>query len=200
MSDAVTTDEVRETVGFFGAEQAQITEDIPPEIWSRIDEFLEANPGGQERLIPLLHMAQEIVGYLPFAVQEYVADKLGLSPVQVYGIISFYHFFTTTPRARHQIKVCMGTACFVRNSQRLLDALKDACQTDLGGISEDHLFNLDQVRCIGACGLAPAIMSDDEVRGNLTPTKVRSLVRKLRKEAQKVKRELEESKATEEGP
>jgi NADH:ubiquinone oxidoreductase subunit E len=186
MSDGVLTDSPEttgeESSGFYGSEQVTPTDEIDPQVWEMIDEYLAQNPGARERVIPLLHKVQEHVGYLPFAVQEYVADKLGLSPVQVYGIISFYHFFTTTPRARNQIKVCMGTACFVRNSQRLLDALKEACQTDVGGISEDRLFNLDQVRCIGACGLAPAITTNDEVRGNFTPTKVRSLIRKLRKE------------------
>jgi NADH:ubiquinone oxidoreductase subunit E len=187
MNDTVFTDsqeeKAEEPSGFYGTEQLSPTDEIDPKTWGMIDEYLAEHPGGRERVIPLLHMVQQHLGYLPTAVQEYAADKLGLSPVQVYGIISFYHFFTTTPRARNQIKVCMGTACFVRNSQRLLDALKDACETDIGGISEDRLFNLDQVRCIGACGLAPAITTNDEVRGNFTPTKVRSLIRKLRKEA-----------------
>lgn len=187
MNDTVFTDSPEEKTdepsGFYGAEQVPPRDEIDPKTWEMIDEYLAQHPGGRERVIPLLHKVQKYVGHLPSAVQEYVADKLGLSPVQVYGIISFYHFFTTTPRARNQIKICMGTACFVRNSQRLLDALKDACETDIGGISEDRLFNLDQVRCIGACGLAPAITTNDEVRGNFTPTKVRSLIRRLRKAA-----------------
>ena len=85
-----------------------------------IDDYLKHNPGGQEQLIPLLHRVQESLGYVPFAVQEVVADRLGLSPIQVYGVVSFYHFFTTTPRGKYQLKVCMGTACFVRHAERLL--------------------------------------------------------------------------------
>jgi NADH:ubiquinone oxidoreductase subunit E len=187
MSDAVVeraasgTEE--ELPGFFGAEELPRTDELDPETFTLVDEFLENHPGGQERLIPLLHRAQARLGYLPFPVQEYVAEKLDLSPVQVFGVISFYHFFTTTPRARNQIKVCMGTACFVRNAQQVLDGLKESCQAEIGGISEDGLFNLDQVRCIGACGLAPAITVNDNVHGNLTPQKARKLARKLRREA-----------------
>ncbi len=188
MSQVVETpaaDSPVEPEGFYGAEEAGPAAEIPSEIWGEIDEFVDRNPGGQERLIPLLHMVQARLGYLPFPVQEVIADRLGMSPVQVYGVVSFYHFFTTTPRARHQVKVCLGTACFVRNAQQLLTALKEVCQTDIGGISDDGLFNLEQVRCIGACGLAPAITIDDEVHGNLTAPKSRRLVERLRRAAEK---------------
>jgi NADH-quinone oxidoreductase subunit E/NADP-reducing hydrogenase subunit HndA len=185
MSDAFTTNGASEPSGFFGAEQAQITEDLDPAIWSEIDDFLANNPGGQERLIPLLHMVQESVGYLPFATQEYIADKLGLSPAQVYGVVSFYNFFTTTPRGRYQFKVCMGTACYVRQAQRLVDALRVDLNVELGGLSEDGLFNLDQARCLGACGLAPAVMVNNRVHGELTRLKMQRLVRSLRSQSDK---------------
>ncbi len=182
MSDART---VRgpESEGFFGAQELPPTDIDFGDIWQQIDEYVAAHPGGHERLIPLLHRVQEQLGYLPFPVQEYVARTLGLSPIQVYGVVSFYHFFTTTPRGRFQLKVCMGTACFVRQSQQLLDTLGDVLGVEVGGISDDRLFNLDQVRCIGACGLAPAVMVGNEVHGNLTPTRVKNLVKKLRKQA-----------------
>ena len=179
--------------GFFGAEESGTSTKIDPEIWGAIDEYLESNPGGRERLIPLLHFVQSKLGYLPFEVQEYVADGLGMSPVQVYGVVSFYHLFTTTPRARYQVKVCLGTACFVRQSQRVLDALRDACKVEVGGISEDGLFNLDQVRCIGACGLAPAIMVNDDVYGNLTALRARRLIKKFRREAKLAEKQEAES-------
>lgn len=178
-----TTGIDEELPGFFGAEEPPPTDRIDQEVFQLIDEFLQHDPGGQERLIPLLHLAQARLGYLPVAVQEYVAEKLGLSPIQVYGVISFYHFFTTTPRARYQVKVCMGTACFVRNAQHLLTGLKETCRAELGGISEDGLFNLDQVRCIGACGLAPAIMVNKDVHGHMTATKARNLATRLKKSA-----------------
>jgi len=185
MSDAVTIDETGEPVGFFGAEQAQVTEELSPETWTRIDEFLEANPGGQERLIPLLHMAQQSVGYLPVPIQEYVADKLGLSPIQVYGVVSFYHFFTTTPRGKHELKVCMGTACFVRHAQRLIETVEQTLDIEIGGVTEDRLFSLEQVRCLGACGLAPAMMHNDETLGNLTAKDLRKKVLRLKSKARR---------------
>ena len=184
MSDTFTTKGANEPSGFFGAEQAQITEDLDPGIWKEIDEFLARNPGGHERLIPLLHRIQETVGYLPFAVQEYVADKLGLSPIQVYSVISFYHFFTTIPRGKHELKVCMGTACFVRHSQRLLKTLEQELGVSIGEVTEDQLFSLEQVRCLGCCGLAPAMMVDKDTQGKLTQKAVAKLVHDLQGRAQ----------------
>lgn len=174
-----------ESQGFYGSLRPppSAEEDRQARAW--VDEYLDQRPGGAERLIPLLHWVQGKLGYLPFEIQEYVAERLGISPIQVYGVVSFYHFFTTTPRGRYQLKVCLGTACFVKQSQQLLDTLSEELGTEVGGISSDGLFNLEQVRCIGACGLAPAAMVGDHVSGNLTPAKVRNLVRRLRREAEK---------------
>lgn len=152
---------------------------VADEVRDLVDGWLAEHPGGGERLIPLLHRVQQELGHLPFPVQEYVAESLDLSPVQVYGVVSFYHFFTTVPRGRYQLKVCTGTACFVRRSQRLLDALHDTLHLEVGGLTEDRLFSLEEVRCLGACGLAPAMMVNSEVHGNLTPERLRNLVRGL---------------------
>ncbi len=169
--------------GFYGTEElSELPQDIAA-AQALVDEYLDGRAGGQERLIPLLHRVQGEIGYLPAPVQEYVAKKLGMSPIQVYGVVSFYHFFTTIPRGRFQLKVCMGTACFVRQAPALIETLEQELGTELGGISPDGLFNLDQVRCIGACGLAPAVMVGDEVHGTLNQARVRNLVRKLRKAA-----------------
>jgi NADH:ubiquinone oxidoreductase subunit E len=167
--------------GFYGSEEAGRT--VGDETWAFIDRYLEQHRGGRERLIPLLHRIQEKLGHLPFEVQEYVAERIGLAPVQVYGVVSFYHGFTTTPRARHQVKVCMGTACFASRSQQVLDALVEECGAPPGGISRDGLFNLDAVRCIGACALAPAMVVGSAVHGNATPLKARRIVDELRARA-----------------
>ncbi|MCG6964556.1 MAG: NAD(P)H-dependent oxidoreductase subunit E [Acidobacteria bacterium] len=174
-----------ELPGFFGTHEPLPADEIRPEVWDLIDQWVAAHPGGRERLIPLLHRVQEEIGYLPFPVQEYVAQQLALSPIEVYGVVSFYHFFTTNPRGRYQLKVCMGTACFVRQGQRVLEAIESLLAIGIGDVTEDRLFSLEQVRCIGACGLAPAMMVNDEVHGHLTATEVRKLVRKLRARARR---------------
>lgn len=170
---------------FYGAQGPLAEDPVDPVAYQIVDEYVAEHPGGQEQLIPLLHRVQEKIGYLPFPIQEYVAGKLGMSPVEVYSVVSFYHFFTTTPRGRYQLKVCMGTACFVNNAQTICDVLGDLVGLEVGGVTEDRLFSLEQVRCIGACGLAPAMMVNDEVLGHLTPQDIRKLVRRLKKEARK---------------
>jgi len=174
-----------ELPGFFGAHEPLPNDEIDPTVWEFIDSWVDEHSGGRERLIPLLHGVQGRLGYLPFPVQEHVADRLGLSPAEVYGVVSFYHFFTTTPRGRYQLKICMGTACFVRHAPTLVETLGGLLGLEIGEVTEDKLFSLEQVRCIGACGLAPAMMVNDEVHGNLTPTEVRKLVRKLRTKARR---------------
>jgi NADH:ubiquinone oxidoreductase subunit E len=182
-----------ELPGFFGAEQLSSKDQIAPEVWALIDDYLAQNPGGRDRLIPLLHRVQGSLGYLPFGVQEYIADKLGLSPIQVYGVVSFYHFFTTTPRGKHELKVCLGTACFVRHALRLIETLTQTLGIEVGGVTEDRLFSVEQVRCLGACGLAPAMMHNNETFGNLTPKELRKIVSRLKTRA----RREEESKPSE---
>jgi NADH:ubiquinone oxidoreductase subunit E len=169
--------------GYFGPEASAPGEVMDAEVKSLIDGYVETHPGSRERLIPLLHLAQAKLGYLPPVVQEYVAHVLGMSPVQVAGVISFYHFFTTTPRGRYQIKVCTGTACFVRGAMNLVGELSKVLGISLGEVSEDGLFSLEQVRCIGACGLAPAMMVNNDVYGHLSRKDVKRVVRQLRKGA-----------------
>jgi NADH:ubiquinone oxidoreductase subunit E len=178
-------------VGFDGSQVPVGREAIDPEAFRIIDQYVLEHPGGQEQLIPLLHRVQEHLGYLPFEIQEYVAGKLGLSPVEVYSVISFYHFFTMTPRGRYQLKVCMGTACFVNNAQTICDVLGDLINLGVGDVSEDLLFSLEHVRCIGACGLAPAMMVNDETYGHLTPNATRKVVRKLKTAARKERNRTE---------
>jgi NADH-quinone oxidoreductase subunit E/NADP-reducing hydrogenase subunit HndA len=185
--------------GFFGSGEPLPAEAIDSEVLAEIDAWLDRHAGGQERLIPLLHRIQEDLGYVPFPVQDYVAGKLGMSAIQVYGVVSFYHFFTTTPRGEHQLKVCMGTACFVRQGQRLVDTIRDLLKIEVGETTEDRLFSLEQVRCLGACGLAPAMMVNSEVHGNLTPKNVRKLVTRLRTRARKAEREARKAAEAEEG-
>jgi len=185
MINGAATETEEEFPGFFGVERLPLTDDVAGEVWALIDDYMAQNRGGRERLIPLLHKAQGFLGYLPFAVQEYIADKLGLSPIEVYGVVSFYHFFTTTPRGKHEMKVCMGTACFVRHAVRLIETLKRTLGVDVGGVTEDRLFSVEQVRCLGACGLAPAMMHNNETLGNLTSKELRETVGRIKAEARR---------------
>jgi len=163
-----------------GADGHEAPGTAEPDIMAAMDTFMAQHPGGNERLIPLLHLCQERLGHVPFEVQEAIAWRLGLSPVQVYSVLSFYSFFTITPRGRYPLKVCMGTACFVRHATRLIEALQDTLKIDMGGCTDDKLFSLEQVRCLGACGLAPAMMVGHDVHGNLDARQVRRLVSQLR--------------------
>ena len=114
-------------------------------------------------LIQVLHLAQVIYGYLPLELQEFISDKMDISLAEVSGVVSFYSFFSTVPRGEHTIRVCMGTACYVRGGKKVVEALQDQLGVDLGGTTEDGKFTLEIARCIGACGLAPAMMVDDTV-------------------------------------
>jgi NADH:ubiquinone oxidoreductase subunit E len=179
--------------GFYGSAQPDGSGDIDPATIAVIDRFLLDHPGGTERLIPLLHAVQEHVGYLPFPVQEHVAARLGLSPIQVFSVLSFYHFFTLTPRGRFPLKVCMGTACFVRHASRLIETLEDTLKIPVGGCTEDRVFSVEQVRCLGACGLAPAMMVGTDVHGNLDAKQLRRLITQLRGRARRESNKREPS-------
>ena len=168
---------------YFGSTAAVATDGLPAEVYAAVDAFVAGTPGGHERLIPLLHRAQQSLGYLPFEIQEYIADALGLTPIQVYEVVSFYHFFSTTPKGMFQLKVCMGTACFVRHAEHLVDTIHSEVGLAPGELTQDRVFGLEMVRCIGACGLAPAIMVNNEVHGNLDRNSLRRLIKRLRAKA-----------------
>ncbi|MBR5983494.1 MAG: NAD(P)H-dependent oxidoreductase subunit E, partial [Bacteroidales bacterium] len=106
-------------------------------------------------LINVLHKAQGHFGYLPAEVQEYIAECLQIPVAKVYGVVSFYSFFTMTPKGEHPINVCLGTACYVRGAEKVLDALKNELKIEVGQVTPDGKFSLNCLRCVGACGLAP---------------------------------------------
>ena len=123
-------------------------------------------------LIMVLHAAQDLYGYLPEDVLKYIADELGLSYSYVSGVVSFYSFFSTVERGKHTIRVCMGTACYVRGGKLVVEALEEKLGVPVGGTTDDKKFTFEIARCIGACGLAPAIMVDDTVYKYVTPKNV----------------------------
>ena len=137
-------------------------------LYDRIDSAIEKYRGHDGALIMVLHEAQEIYGYLPDEVQYYVSEKMGIPLAEVSGVVSFYSFFTTKKRGKHTIRVCQGTACYVRGGKRLVEAIKTELGVEEGDTTEDGLFTFEIARCIGACGLAPVAVIDGMVYGDAT--------------------------------
>jgi NADH:ubiquinone oxidoreductase subunit E len=147
--------------------QCQCAEIQEEELYPRLEEVIDQHKGRGEDLIMVLHKAQNLFGYLPRRVQEMVAEGLNVSLNEVYGVITFYNFFSTVPQGRNSVKVCLGTACYVRGSQEVLDKAQRELGIKVGGTTEDRRYSLDVVRCIGACGLAPAMLVNDDVYGRV---------------------------------
>lgn len=127
-------------------------------------------------LINILHAAQELFGYLPQEVQEVIAAQLRIPVSRVYGVVTFYSFFTMTPKGKYPISVCLGTACYVRGAERVLDEIQRQLEIKVGETTPDGLFSLDCLRCVGACGLAPVLMIGNKVYGRVSPEKVRDIL------------------------
>lgn len=127
-------------------------------------------------LIQVLHMAQELYGHLPLEVQEKVAEGMDIPLSKVSGVVSFYSFFTPTPRGKHTIRVCLGTACYVRGGKKIVEKLGETLGVKVGETTPDGLFTLEVARCIGACGLAPAMSVDDEVYKQVNPRKLEQIL------------------------
>ena len=138
-----------------------------------ICESFDNNPG---ELINILHKTQESFGFLPEEVQQVVADCLGIPVGRVYGVVSFYSFFTMKPKGKYAISVCLGTACYVKGAEKILDALKSELKISEGGVTEDGKFSLDVLRCVGACGLAPVMTINGKTYGRLVPEHVKEIL------------------------
>lgn len=133
-------------------------------------------------LIQILHLAQQIYGFLPLELQTYIADSLGIPLSEVSGVITFYSFFSTQPRGLHTIRVCLGTACYVRGGKKIVESLKEKLDVEVGGTTKDGKFTFEVARCIGACGLAPAMMIDDVVYKQVNVNKLNAILAKYENE------------------
>ena len=141
-----------------------------------IHEICDSYKNDPGDLIKILHSAQTHFGYLPESVQREIAKKLKISVAKVYGVVTFYSFFTMTPKGRHAISVCMGTACYVRGAEKVLDELKKQLNIKVGGVTEDGKFSLDSLRCVGACGLAPVLLIGEKVYGRVEPGQIKEIL------------------------
>jgi NADH-quinone oxidoreductase E subunit len=156
------------------------------EMFDELGQFIEENPdpvNPQGSLIAALHKAQDLFGYLPQDVMDYVAHKLDVPASYVYGVATFYSYFTLAPKGKHPISVCMGTACYVKGASTILDAIKGQLGIKPGETTDDGLFSLVQTRCIGACGLAPVMTVGEDVYGRLTADQVSEILEKYQHNA-----------------
>ncbi|MCL1998989.1 MAG: NAD(P)H-dependent oxidoreductase subunit E [Turicibacter sp.] len=144
--------------------------------FTEIDAFLDALPTKDGALIPTLHKAQEIYGYLPEDVQLHIARKINVPASKVYGVATFYSLFSLEKLGKYKINMCLGTACYVRNAEAIMAEFAKELKLDHKGTTEDYLFTLDGVRCVGACGLAPVVMVNEKTYGRVTKSDVKTIV------------------------
>jgi NADH-quinone oxidoreductase subunit E/NADP-reducing hydrogenase subunit HndA len=147
---------------------------------AKADEIIERFKSKPGALIPVLEQVQDICGYLPMALQYRVAKGLNLPVANVYGVVTFYSFFTMVPRGKHVVRVCLGTACYVRGGQRILEELVSNLGIAPGECTEDRNFSLETVRCLGACGLAPVVVVDEDTHGQMKPAKLDKVLAQYR--------------------
>ncbi len=144
--------------------------------YKQLKEFIKENQGKRGYLIPVLHLAQGIFGYLPREVQNFVAKEMDIPVSMVTGVVTFYSYFRTFPTGRHTITVCLGTACYVRGAKKILEELEDQLGIKIGETTEDRRFSIRVQRCLGSCGLAPVIMIDKDIHGRMTAKKLGAIL------------------------
>lgn len=153
---------------------------VEASVFRALDQCMAELNHSPDALIEILHRAQELFGYLRNDVIEYVAHALRLPPARVFGVATFYHLFHLKPRGKYVIHVCTGTACYVRGADRVIRALEKHLGVGLDETTSDGLFTLANARCIGSCGLAPAMMIESDVYGRVEPKKIRTILRGYR--------------------
>ncbi len=146
-------------------------------MFNELDVFIGELETKEGELISVLHKAQEIFGYLPVEVQEFIGEKMGIPISQIYGVITFYSFFTTTPKGEHPISVCMGTACYVNGSEKILNELTRELGVKVGETTNNGKFSIDVLRCIGACGMAPIIKVGNKTYGRVEAEQIKHILK-----------------------
>lgn len=146
------------------------------EMIQSLDHIIKGFDGVEGALIPVLQSAQNLFGYLPESVLKHISISMRIPYSEVTGVVSFYSWFSTVPRGKYIIRVCLGTACYVRGGKDVLQGLKDQLEINVGGTTEDREFSLEVGRCFGACGLAPVVMVNDDVHQRVKPAKLREIL------------------------
>ena len=155
-----------------------ISKEFTSKQMKKMDEIIAKYKNKPGALIPVLEEVQMILQFLPMPILKIIANGLNLPLSQVYGVVTFYSFFTMTPRGKYTVRVCLGTACYVRGGKAIYDNLKQQLKVEEGETTPDRLFTLETVRCIGACGLGPVIFVNDNVHGRLKPAKIKDVLSK----------------------
>ncbi|WP_083996549.1 complex I 24 kDa subunit family protein [Fervidobacterium thailandense] len=152
------------------------------ELYKELDQFIEKVKDKPGILIAVLHKAQEIFGWLPQEVQEYIAEKLGVPVSEVYGVVTFYNFFATKPKGKNQIKICLGTACYVKGADRVMEHFLEELGVQAEEVTPDGLFSVHPVRCLGACSMAPVVLvGEKDFYGKVTPDMVSKIIAAYRR-------------------
>jgi len=151
---------------------------IDKEKIKKLEEIINEHKSQDGALIPVLHEAQELFGYLPEEVQQKIADGLGVSLAEVYGVATFYSRFTLTPKGKYNIQLCLGTACYVKGADKILLKLEELLGIKVGETTPDGKFSIEGARCLGACGLAPVMVINGEVYGKVTPEMIKGILDK----------------------
>ncbi len=152
--------------------------DINDDMWSQVDAVIDKNRAVPGAVITVLRECQDIAGYLPVKLLDYISQGLNLPASSVYGVASFYSLFSMVPKGRHTIKMCLGTACYVKGIKETLSRIENEYRLKAGDTTEDRRFTLEAVRCLGACGLAPVMVVDQDIYGEVSSDKVIALLDK----------------------
>jgi NADH:ubiquinone oxidoreductase subunit E len=158
------------------AEDSELLNEFTAEQVAKLNSIINKFKGKPGGLIPVLEEAQVCLEYLPLPVQKKIAAGLNLPLSRVYGVVTFYSFFTMTPRGKHTVRVCLGTACYVRGGKSIAEALQKQFGIKEGETTPDRMFTLETVRCLGACGLGPVIVVDENVHGRVKPAKIKEVL------------------------
>lgn len=150
------------------------------EMFAELEEFIASLNYDEKELIAILHKAQGIFGYLPMVVQTFIANKLKINVSKVYGVVTFYSFFTMVPKGEYVINVCLGTACFVRGAQQILEKFEELLEIKNGETTSDGKFTITSLRCVGACALAPVVQVNGKTYGNVKEEEVAKIIAEYR--------------------
>ena len=153
-------------------------EDINENMWEKIDAVISAHKSVPGSIITVLRECQDVVGYLPKELLDYISKGLNLSSSEVFGVTSFYSLFSMEPKGRHTIKMCLGTACYVKGIKEAMSRIEQTYQIEEGGTTPDRRFSLEAVRCLGACGLAPVMVIGQDTHGDVSSDKILDILDK----------------------